>query len=188
MSAKTNFILIIDKIGDSALLNALSAIWRIAVEKLGPLKTLMVLDYERGTEATDPMESGEPQLPEFGPHELVFFYPATIGTGSVSVCRGANFSVATLSVAHEPNIELLLRCLWSVTRDCDIRAILAGEELEVTDAEVDAIMRGDIAPTKNDLCSLAVVTDQWVKKEALARVECCDESTYNGGILFRKHR
>ena len=155
MGALQNFIIVVPGSLETVR-RVLIALQPLIVEHLGSLCTLSVQDFVTGS-IDDQMMVGRASdaLPHWSDHETVALYPSEPRRGTVLISHEGPYDLVVLSLGkHTPTLDVLTR-IWSAV-GADAHAVLAGEELDVNENQVGALLEEGEIPDDLDLCQAAV--------------------------------
>lgn len=126
-------------------------------QMLGELKTAAVHDTHTNTIRESSIDiSLDDGLPTFMEHEILTLYSQEMQDGCVMLTYEGAFMVISIALHSAPNrLGFLMECWQRIGKD--LNAALMGEELEVTERELDSLIREARLPKEMDLCEAAIV-------------------------------
>lgn len=181
MAARQNLIVVVPRCWEKAL-RVLAALQATIEDWIGSLRTVSVQDFSTGSAQDRPLEGlvASEALPEVSDEEIVVLYPSDPRRGSVLLSHEGTYDLITLSLGeHAPALDRLDR-IWRLVGG-DATAVLAGEELEVEDEQIDTLIESGELPAELDLCDAAIVR----VSGAVAELDMRNELLHGGRLLLR---
>lgn len=184
MGARYNIVLAADSPDPGIWVAVVSRLTPLIDNLIGVIQTVMIHNYTTDQVRESPLVGAPTSIPLISPDEIATLYAADVATGCVLLGHEGRFRTVTISAQATQDPLRSLQQTWSAAGDL-VEVVAAGEELEVSEPDLDYMLDNARIPVSLDLCHQAIVRPsrkgKTEKKATLVEVE-------HGGILIQGHR